>query len=373
MAALRELMEETGIEAELAGSLGNVEIAAAGRGGAALRYRLTVFYGRYVAGVARPGSDAAAAEWVALPGLSERAMTEGTAALIAQAARAAARGAQRLDFAPKKGYFRTMRGPAQRLLRLGLGACVLAIATMVLAPIAEAQFFWSLGSTSSRASPNGARPSPRPPPGDDLPPIVPRAESSAPPPPDDRPYDTKLLRLAEILGAVHYLRELCGAQEGQLWRDQMKDILKNEGTTAVRRAKLVNSFNDGYRGYRRTYRSCTSSATLAITRFSTEGAQIAVALAQPSHVRKPRTGERCTRRRKTRNKAKSTEAGATPTDQTKPDQKGENRATKKGTPRPMRGSPAKTRKASRHPRGRDASAFAAGRSRHCCRPNSRNG
>ena len=104
-----------------------------------------------------------------------------------------------------------------------------------------------------------------------------------PPPPDDRPYDAKLLRLAEILGAVHYLRELCGAQEGQLWRDQMKEIVKNEGSTAVRRAKLVNSFNDGYRGYRRTYRTCTSSATLAITRFSTEGAQIAAALAKPSH------------------------------------------------------------------------------------------
>ena len=84
-------------------------------------------------------------------------------------------------------------------------------------------------------------------------------------------------------GAVHYLRELCGAQEGQLWREQMKEIVKNEGSTAVRRAKLVNSFNDGYRGYRRTYRTCTSSATLAITRFSTEGAQIAAALAKPSH------------------------------------------------------------------------------------------
>ena len=108
-------------------------------------------------------------------------------------------------------------------------------------------------------------------------------ESSIPPPPDDRPYDAKLLRLAEILGAVHYLRELCGAQEGQLWREQMKEIVKNEGSTAVRRAKLVNSFNDGYRGYRRTYRTCTSSATLAITRFSAEGAQIAAALAKPSH------------------------------------------------------------------------------------------
>ena len=64
---------------------------------------------------------------------------------------------------------------------------------------------------------------------------------------------------------------------------QMKEIVKNEGSTAVRRAKLVNSFNDGYRGYRRTYRTCTDSATLAITRFSAEGAQIAAALAKPSH------------------------------------------------------------------------------------------
>ena len=176
-----------------------------------------------------------------------------------------------------------MKGPTKRFLRLGFGACALAIATMVLAPIAEAQFFWSpwLDEAPRRPRPRPVKPTP--PPGDDLPPIVPREESSAPPPPDDRPYDTKLLRLAEILGAVHYLRELCGAQEGQLWREQMKDILKNEGTTAVRRAKLVNSFNDGYRGYRRTYRTCTSSASLAVTRFSTEGAQIAAGLATPSH------------------------------------------------------------------------------------------
>jgi uncharacterized protein (TIGR02301 family) len=148
---------------------------------------------------------------------------------------------------------------------------------MAFAPVAEAQFFnWFNSEPAPRPRP--VRPKP---PGDDLPPIVPR-ESTAPPPPDDRPYDGKLMRLAEILGAIHYLRELCGAQEGQLWRDQMKEILKNEGSTAVRRAKLVNSFNDGYRGYRRTYRTCTQSATLATARFSTEGAQIAASLAQGS-------------------------------------------------------------------------------------------
>ncbi len=166
----------------------------------------------------------------------------------------------------------------KRLLLLAAGAVWLATGTVSYAPPAKAQFFWFFDQPKKQAKP---RPRPSRPPGDDLPPIVPR-ESAAPPPPDDRPYDNKLMRLAEILGAVHYLRELCGADEGQLWRDQMKEILRNEGTTAVRRAKLVNSFNDGYRGYRRTYRTCTQSATLATRRFSTEGAQIAASLASTS-------------------------------------------------------------------------------------------
>jgi uncharacterized protein (TIGR02301 family) len=167
---------------------------------------------------------------------------------------------------------------AKRLLLLAFGALWVATGTVSYVPASKAQFFWFFDQPKKQTKPR-ARPSR--PPGDDLPPIVPR-ESTAPPPPDDRPYDNKLMRLAEILGAVHYLRELCGAEEGQLWRDQMKEILKNEGTTAVRRAKLVNSFNDGYRGYRRTYRTCTQSATLATRRFSTEGATIAASLAQTS-------------------------------------------------------------------------------------------
>jgi uncharacterized protein (TIGR02301 family) len=135
-----------------------------------------------------------------------------------------------------------MRQPGRRLAWLAVAAICFAPTAVAYPSAAKAQFFNWFNS----------EPAPKPhvrvkPPGDDLPPIVPK-ESTAPPPPDDRPYDNKLMRLAEILGAVHYLRELCGAEEGQLWRDQMKEILKNEGTTAVRRAKLVNSFNDGYRG-----------------------------------------------------------------------------------------------------------------------------
>lgn len=93
--------------------------------------------------------------------------------------------------------------------------------------------------------------------------------------PDNKPYDERLMRLSEILGAVHYLRELCGANDGQLWRDRMRELMDTEGSSALRRAKLTQSFNNGYRSYSRTYNTCTTSAQTAITRFLSEGAEIA--------------------------------------------------------------------------------------------------
>ncbi len=95
---------------------------------------------------------------------------------------------------------------------------------------------------------------------------------------EQRPYDDKLMRLAEILGATHYLRELCKAQEGQRWRQQMDALIDAEGTSAKRRSRLVRKFNRGYRGYQRTYHSCTRPATLAITRFLKEGVTLSKAI-----------------------------------------------------------------------------------------------
>ena len=92
---------------------------------------------------------------------------------------------------------------------------------------------------------------------------------------DSKPYDDRLMRLSEILGAVHYLRELCGSNDGQIWRDRMRELMDAEGSTALRRARLTRSFNSGYRSYSRTYNSCTPSAQTAINRFLAEGADIA--------------------------------------------------------------------------------------------------
>jgi uncharacterized protein (TIGR02301 family) len=95
---------------------------------------------------------------------------------------------------------------------------------------------------------------------------------------ENRPYDEKLLRLSEVLGAVHFLRELCGGTDGQLWRERMRELLDAEGSSALRKAKLTRSFNNGYRSYSRTYTSCTPSAQTAIARFIGEAADIAETL-----------------------------------------------------------------------------------------------
>ncbi|NND49981.1 MAG: TIGR02301 family protein [Rhizobiales bacterium] len=94
----------------------------------------------------------------------------------------------------------------------------------------------------------------------------------------DASYGDRLLRLAEILGAIHHLRDICGADEGLLWRKKMLEMLEVENPPGQFRARLIASFNNGFRGYRRTYSSCTASAKTAENRFLTEGSKLAAGL-----------------------------------------------------------------------------------------------
>ena len=88
------------------------------------------------------------------------------------------------------------------------------------------------------------------------------------------PYDGDLQRLAEILGALHYRRGICGANEGQKWRNEMQALLDAETPGGDRRNRLQVRFNRGYRGFQQTYRTCTPAADLVIRRYLDEGAKI---------------------------------------------------------------------------------------------------
>lgn len=85
------------------------------------------------------------------------------------------------------------------------------------------------------------------------------------------PYQHELLRLAEILGAVQYLRDLCGAGEGTQWRDRMQDLIASEDPNPAWRMRLMDNYNRGYQAYERAYRDCTPSAARAAEIYVAEG------------------------------------------------------------------------------------------------------
>ena len=74
----------------------------------------------------------------------------------------------------------------------------------------------------------------------------PGAEGSGGGPPAPA-YQADMLRLSEILGAVQFLRELCGTDEGSLWRDQMQALIDTEQPDAVTRARHDRPLQPGLR------------------------------------------------------------------------------------------------------------------------------
>lgn len=87
-------------------------------------------------------------------------------------------------------------------------------------------------------------------------------------------FDNDLRRLSEILGALHYLRALCGADEGPKWRNEMQALIDAEAPSGSRRSQMILSFNRGYQAYQQSYRTCTAPAEYAIRRYLEEGAKI---------------------------------------------------------------------------------------------------
>jgi uncharacterized protein (TIGR02301 family) len=96
------------------------------------------------------------------------------------------------------------------------------------------------------------------------------AQPEAPP-----PYEPQLLRLAELTGALAYLRDLCGDDDGAAFRAKFADLVDTEGTTDARKESLAGAFNRGFRDYELTYRACTPTARAIVARFLDEASRIA--------------------------------------------------------------------------------------------------
>ena len=127
------------------------------------------------------------------------------------------------------------------------------------------------------------------------------AETSKTPPAEEAPpsYEPRLLRLAEILGALTYLQDLCKGADaqtagqtnhdqtnsgqmnsGQIWRAQMAALMEAEGRTQLTKQRLAGAYNRGFRGYETSYRRCTPNAQAVIARFLDESGRLAHEIAQ---------------------------------------------------------------------------------------------
>jgi uncharacterized protein (TIGR02301 family) len=141
---------------------------------------------------------------------------------------------------------------------------ILVFAALAGATGARAQFFFP--EQQQQQQPAQPRPQVRAP-----------VQAPAPPPPVSdapAPFDGDLQRLAEILGTLHYLRNICGTNEGQKWRAEMQALVDAETPSGERRTRMIASFNRGYNGFQQTYRTCTPAATVAIKRYLDEGSKI---------------------------------------------------------------------------------------------------
>jgi uncharacterized protein (TIGR02301 family) len=153
-----------------------------------------------------------------------------------------------------------------------LRALTLALSLSLVAVPARAQFWNPFGGYEQR--PSRPKPQPQVP---ALPKSTPTTTGPSTPPAQDQPapYDKDLQRLSEILGALHFLRGICGSNEGQKWRDEAQTLIEAEAPSGQRHDQMVASFNRGYRGFQQSYRTCTPAADTVIRRYLEEGAKLA--------------------------------------------------------------------------------------------------
>ena len=92
------------------------------------------------------------------------------------------------------------------------------------------------------------------------------APQAAPPPAEEMaPYQNQILLLAELLGSVAFLADLCPsghdiAENGEIWRQKAKILSETEGKSETIKALIAGAYNKGYLDYEVNYHVCTDVA-----------------------------------------------------------------------------------------------------------------
>ncbi len=101
--------------------------------------------------------------------------------------------------------------------------------------------------------------------------------------PVERPPETRrtMEKLAETIGAIHYLHVVCQGRKTQDWRDRMVEMLELENPGYRARGRLIGAFNQGYRQQARQFPDCGPQIDRQIQIKSEQGRILSDALADP--------------------------------------------------------------------------------------------
>ncbi len=87
-------------------------------------------------------------------------------------------------------------------------------------------------------------------------------------------HQTRLVRIAEIMGGLHYLRGICDKENNQVWRGNMLRLLDLEQPPQDVRERMVSRFNSYFDREKRSYSTCNRKTTREIKRLAGEGQQL---------------------------------------------------------------------------------------------------
>lgn len=138
----------------------------------------------------------------------------------------------------------------------------------------------SMGKKSSKALPSKPLPSKPLPPSAEQKETIPSNTSSAPSPSSvSLLYQTHLLRLSEILGALTVLDSLCRSADSKEWAQQMEALSRAEMVFHPEYGpQLAGTYNESVRLYAFLHRACYPSTRRLIVHLMKEGESLTQSL-----------------------------------------------------------------------------------------------
>jgi uncharacterized protein (TIGR02301 family) len=95
-------------------------------------------------------------------------------------------------------------------------------------------------------------------------------------------HQTRLVEMAELLGAVHHLRRVCHPNEDQAWRNAMVEMINTENPPGWLRKKMIGRFNAGFHREQQSFPNCTAASRQKSVSLANEGANLARRLSNNS-------------------------------------------------------------------------------------------